>query len=107
MANLTVLYAYLFALSDQNRCHHLNFRCKIALYLKSKVLTCICAQVEINNTGNFSSLQHDVHVSLLSERFWHSDVGTHRPIHRNAGFNDAFIVPTVAGGVPRDGREPG
>lgn len=21
----------------------------------------------------------------------------------NAGFNDAFIVPTVAGGVPRDG----
>lgn len=25
----------------------------------------------------------------------------------NAGFNDAFIVPTVAGGVPWDGREPG
>lgn len=28
-------------------------------------------------------------------------------IYANAGFNDAFIVPTVAGGVPRDGRKPG
>ena len=28
-------------------------------------------------------------------------------LNSNAGFNDAFIVPTVAGGVPRDGREPG
>lgn len=29
------------------------------------------------------------------------------PFSRSEGFNDAFIVPIVAGGVPRDGRKPG
>lgn len=48
-----------------------------------------------------------IFVSYSQKGFGTCNVGAHRPIDGNAGFNDAFIVPTVAGGVPRDGREPG
>lgn len=93
-------------------CHHLNLNCNIALSYRFS-LACVRQwklETEVISHA-LCSLMFMVFVSYSQKglgKVWARFVGAHQLIRVvNAGFNDAFIVPTVAGGVPRDGRKPG